>query len=107
MNESGDAGGGDGGGGGGGGGSSGGCGGGDDDSGGGGSWWNAGVGINRVLGKRADLATGVTCRDDQCRRSRFHPGKIPNNFLASRNYGDEINMKGIGYKSFKRLRRNA
>lgn len=27
-----------------------------------------GVGINEVLGKRADLAaTGVTCRDDQCR----------------------------------------
>lgn len=26
-----------------------------------------GVGINEVLGKRADLAaTGVTCRDDQC-----------------------------------------
>jgi len=66
MNESGDAG---GGGDGGGGGSSGGCGGGDDDSGGGGSWWNAGVGINGVLWKRADLATGVTCRDDQCRRS--------------------------------------
>lgn len=35
---------------------------------GGGESWNAGVGINRVLGKRADLAaTGVTCRDDQCR----------------------------------------
>lgn len=28
----------------------------------------AGVGINEILGKRADLAaTGVTCRDDQCR----------------------------------------
>lgn len=42
------------------------CGGGS--SGGGESWWNAGVGINGVLWKRADLAaTGVTCRDDQCR----------------------------------------
>ncbi|TGZ48669.1 hypothetical protein DBV15_11992 [Temnothorax longispinosus] len=42
--------------------------GGDDGSGGGESWWNAGVGINGVLGKRADsAATGVTCRDDQCR----------------------------------------
>jgi len=61
MNESGDAGGG--------GSGSGGCGGGDDGRGGGESWWNAGVGINGVLGKRADLAaTGVTCRDGQCRR---------------------------------------
>ncbi|KYM82327.1 hypothetical protein ALC53_07330 [Atta colombica] len=42
-------------------------------------------------------------------KRQFHPGKIPNNFLASRNYGDEINMKtrGVGYKSFKTLRRNA
>ena len=45
----------------------GGCSGGDG-GGGGESWWNAGVGINGVLEKRADLAaTGVTCRDDQCR----------------------------------------
>lgn len=78
MNEGGDAGGRDGGGsddGGGGGGS--GCGGG-----GGDSWWNAGVGINRVHGKRADLAaTGVTCRDDQCRCGDSAREKFRDDFL--------------------------
>lgn len=100
MNESGDAGGGSGGGGG------SGSGGvvvvvveGDDGSGGGRSWWNAGVGINGVfvLEKRADLAaTGVTCRDDQCRRGDFRPRKIRDDFLASQNDGDEMSMETRG-----------
>lgn len=41
-----------------------------------------GVGINRVHGKRADLAaTGVTCRDDQCRCGDSAREKSRDDFL--------------------------